>query len=143
MPPRPLLLPLLCLLLLCGGCTTSPYLPPSRPVAGMFPTVVPPLCLQEAVPVPLSPGEVREHLEAENLWAPLLQAGFPQGELALLSRSLTRRGYAEIDARRCPRPGLLWVALLATAPHRLSLQYQVDGAPPRRVLHPLPLPRQK
>ncbi len=137
----PSLLPLLpaLALLLCLGCAHERYLPPARPVAGMFPTVVPPQHLAQAVPLPLSPQELQEQLEKAALWEPLVQSGFPQEEVALLSRSLTRRGYGEVDGRRCPASPVAWVALLGEAPRTLRLQYRLRREDsPRELLLPLP-----
>ncbi|MGN0866596.1 MAG: hypothetical protein ACI4SG_02825 [Oligosphaeraceae bacterium] len=139
--PRPLFLPALALLL-CLGCARWQYLPPARPVAGMFPTVVSPQCLEQAVRLTLSPRELQEQLDQAALWEPLALAGFPREELALLSRSLERRGYGEVDGRRCPASAVEWVALLGAGPRALRLQYQLrkEDSPRELLLILAPAP---
>ncbi len=132
-----LLLPLA--LLLCLSCARWQYLPPARPVAGMFPTVVSPRLLTQAVPLSLSPEELQNLLEEAELWESLVLAGFPREELALLSRSLERRGYGEVDGRRCPASDLEWMAFLGAAPRTLHLRYQRrQEEAPREILLSLP-----
>ncbi len=113
---KPLAL-LLTALLLCGCPTVKP---PQRPVAYMYPTVMPMSALEACQPKPFSPQEVRGLLEKAAV-LPLLEAeGLLSGDVEIMARGLTKRGYAELDARRTSG-NLQWVAVMSLEQGNLLL----------------------
>lgn len=91
---------LLAFALFCAGCRTT-YLPPKRPFAGMYPTVMTIHEMQDMHPVKVDVQSLEAHLEEMNILSPLKNAGMTNDELQIVSRGLAQRGYAELDARRC------------------------------------------
>jgi len=88
-------------LLLLTGCCDLRYTPPQRPTAGMFPTLLPASELRRFTPVQIDVNELEAHLRELSFWEPLKASHLEQTELSLVVRSLARRGYAELDSRRC------------------------------------------
>ena len=105
-------------LALCYGCAT--YQPPERPVAFMVPTLTRGGSLQALHRLRVSPDLLRSHLEEQQFWEPLRQAGLEESELETISRGLRLRGYAELDARRTASP-LQWVIFCGSAPDELTV----------------------
>lgn len=93
-------------LLFTVGCAT--YLPPERPVAYMYPSIVPGGVLRTLQPAQVPPEELQKMLEECHLQSALAEYGLLEMEYQTLSRGLARHGYGEIDARRCNRE-LKWV----------------------------------
>lgn len=106
------------LFFLLTGCRT--YQPPQRPVAYMYPTLMSGTQLRRLTPQNTSPADLQSYLESMELWRPLVKAGLETPELETLSRSLARRGYAELDARRSACP-VAWVAFMGIAPLQLQI----------------------
>ena len=96
------------LVALCGCYRVKP---PSRPVAYLYPTVMPMSALESCTARPATPQEVRAILEEATLLPLLEKAGLLPGDLEIMARGLAKRGYAELDARRAPG-NLNWVAIL-------------------------------
>lgn len=145
MPVRSIhFLVLLTALLFCACQTT---LPPPRPLANMYPSLEPAAVLNALQPRPTDPDWLRRQLAAIALDRLLLQYGFPDHEWPLLARGLSRRGYAEIDARktgsplrwmifRAPsgNPQLMIIAAFDNLPHPTVLAgLQPDRTPPDRA----------
>ncbi len=108
-------------LLLClffAGCRT--YQPPQRPLAYMFPTLVPGDVMRRLSPQTVSTDELRRHLTTLGVWDDLVAAGLHEIELQTLIRGLQRRGYGELDARRCDCR-VRWVSFSGVAPGRLRI----------------------
>ena len=105
---KPLAL-LLTALFLCGCPTVKP---PQRPVAYMYPTVMPMSALEACQPKTVSAQDVRALLAKASV-LPLLEAeGLLAGDVDIVVRGLTKRGYAELDARRTSG-NLQWVAVMS------------------------------
>ncbi|MCQ2396358.1 MAG: hypothetical protein MJ106_01520, partial [Lentisphaeria bacterium] len=88
--------------LACASCRTA-YLPSKRPFAGMYPTVMSSRELKGMHPIAIDVKTLEEHLGEMNVLKPLRDAGMTDDELQIVSRSLSQRGYAELDARRCEK----------------------------------------
>jgi len=101
------LLGVLAMAWLCG-CST--VLPPARPVAYMFPTVLPMSALEECIPRETTVADIEACLARSELKASLLEMGLQPGDLAIMARGLSKRGYAELDARRV-KGRLQWVSV--------------------------------
>ena len=100
---------LLTALFLCGCPTVKP---PQRPVAYMYPTVMPMSALEACQPKTVSAQDVRALLAKASV-LPLLEAeGLLAGDVDIVVRGLTKRGYAELDARRTSG-NLQWVAVMS------------------------------
>ena len=84
---------------LSAGCRT-PFEPPTRPIANLYPTVYPSTILGEVKPGAVPLRRLGELLQETGLLAPLTVAGMWRQELETVVRGLAHRGYAEIDARR-------------------------------------------
>ena len=113
---KPLAL-LLTALFLCGCPTVKP---PQRPVAYLYPTVMPMSALEACQPKVISPQEVRGLLEKVAVLPLLEAAGLQQGDVEIMARGLTKRGYAELDARRTSG-NLQWVAVMSLEQGNLLL----------------------
>lgn len=99
-------------LLACSACRT-PQAPP-RPLANMYPSLEPAAILETLQPRPIAADWLRQQLAALDLDRQLQLSGFPDHDWALLARGLSRRGYAEIDARKTGSP-LRWITFRAPA----------------------------
>ena len=100
---------LLIALFLCGCPTVKP---PQRPVAYMYPTVMPMSALEACQPKAVSAQEVRGLLEKAKVLSLLEAEGLLTGDVDIMVRGLTKRGYAELDARRTSG-NLQWVAVMS------------------------------
>ena len=87
-----ILFPLLALLLL-SGCVDPGYQPPQRPLAYMYPTLMPGTQLQQLKSVEVTVALLGDYLKTLGLWEPLVAAGLTDGELTTVVRSLAHRGY--------------------------------------------------
>ena len=115
------------MLLLGGGCRTVQ--PPERPVANLFPTLMPMAGLQSFQPRPVTPEQVAALLTRTGCLELLRKAGMLDTELNVLARGIERRGYAEIDARRAHTP-LLWLAVASTGPTAWKIVAGFPDYPP-------------
>lgn len=122
---------LLALLLACG-CVNPGYQPPQRPLAYMYPTLMPGTQLRQLRAVEVTAATLKEYLEALELWEPLVAAGLTEDELATVVRSLSHRGYAELDARRTTSP-VQWVAFLGLQDGRLAIEGWNEAIPGKVV----------
>ena len=111
-------------LLLAGGVSKE-YLPPNRPLAGMYPSVLPPSELGRFHNVQTDEAELESHLRELGLWEPLVRAGLLQTELRVVARGLARRGYGELDARRC-NSGIRWVAFVGLPKGMITILAESD-----------------
>ena len=111
--------------LLLAGCVSKEYLPPNRPLAGMYPSVLPPSELGRFHNVQTDEAELESHLRELGLWEPLVSAGLLQTELRVVARSLARRGYGELDARRC-NSGIRWVAFVGLPKGMITILAESD-----------------
>jgi len=80
------------------SCTTVK--PPQRPVAYIYPSLVPMSAIKAYRPVQLDEATVKSFLKESRTLAILEKAGLRQSELSILVRGLAKHGYAELDARR-------------------------------------------
>lgn len=108
---------LLLILAAGGGTGCRTVQPPKRPVANLFPTLIPMSSLESLQPHPATREQIAGLLEQVGCLSLLRQAGMLDTELGVMARGISQRGYAEIDARRARTP-LLWLAIART----------VDGA---------------
>ena len=122
---------LLLLFLLCG-CVDTGYQPPQRPLAYMYPTLMPGTQLRQLRGVEVTVALLRQRLEGLGLWEPLVAAGLTEQELATVVRSLSHRGYAELDARRTKSP-VRWVAFLGLPDGRLTIEGWNENVPGKVV----------
>jgi len=106
------------LIFIMVSCRT--VLPPERPVAYMYPTVCPAAILSEMHPAKITRQELRDALSDMNLIADIDNSGMLSTDLAVILRSLTKRGYAEIDARRSKLPWQ-WISLSVPAENTLQV----------------------
>lgn len=121
-----------CGMLLLSSCRSTKYTPPRRPTAGMYPTLLPASELHHFTPVQLSTAELEEHLRELSFWEPLNTSHLEQSELDLVVRSLARRGYAELDSRRCDC-SVHWVVFVGYPVGRLTIVGETaDGQTTRK-----------
>ena len=119
-------------LLLLFGCVDPGYQPPQRPLAYMYPTLMPATQLRQLHSVEVTVAMLQEYLESLGLWEPLVAAGLTEGELATVVRSLSHRGYAELDARRTTSQ-VRWVAFLGLPDGRLAIEGWNEALPGKVV----------
>ncbi len=100
---------LLTAVLLCGCPTVKP---PQRPVAYMVPTVMPMSALEACQPRTVTAQDVRGFLEKAKVLSLLEAEGLLVGDVDIMVRGLTKRGYVELDSRRTSG-NLQWVAVLS------------------------------
>jgi len=100
---------LLIAVFLCGCPTVKP---PQRPVAYMYPTVMPMSALEACQAKTVSAQDVRGLLEKANVLSLLEAEGLLAGDVDIMVRGLTKRGYAELDSRRT-NGNLQWVAVMS------------------------------
>ncbi len=74
--------------------------PPERPVAYIYPSLVPMAAIQSCTPKQLTAERIRSLLEESRSLAILESAGLQQGEIGILMRGIAKHGYAELDVRR-------------------------------------------
>lgn len=103
--------------------------PPSRPVAGMYPTVDISRRLEDVKAIVVSETQVRQALISIRVWDLLISAGMVEAELSLVCRGLSERGYAEIDARRAASP-LHWITFASADGKKLQISAAFLQAPP-------------
>ena len=84
--------------LLLASCATVQ--PPQRPVAYIYPSLVPMSAIQACRPTQLDEAAVRKLLEQSRTLSILESAGLQQSEISILVRGIAKHGYAELDARR-------------------------------------------
>lgn len=84
--------------LLLASCTSVK--PPQRPVAYIYPSLVPMAAIKDCTQAQLAPDAIRKLLDESRTLTILENAGLLPTELATLSRGLAKHGYAELDARR-------------------------------------------
>lgn len=112
-------------MILCASCRTT-YLPPKRPFAGMFPTVMSSVrALKDLHPVDVDVQTLEGYLCELDVWQPLADAGLSSSEMLVIVRGLSQRGYAEIDARRCENCPVRFV-LFAGWPDGATLRIMAD-----------------
>ena len=95
--------------LLLASCTNA-VKPPTRPVAYIYPTLIPMAALSQFTPAQLDAASLRLLLDKARATDLLNKAGLQDSELAILSRGLAKHGYAELDARRSKSP-ILWLSI--------------------------------
>ncbi|MBQ4479007.1 MAG: hypothetical protein II943_00015 [Victivallales bacterium] len=123
----------LILIVVClAGCVDPGYQPPQRPLAYMYPTLMPGTQLRRLHPVEVTVATLKEYLAALELWEPLVAAGLTESELATVVRSLSHRGYAELDARRTTSQ-VRWVAFLGLPDGRLAIEGWNEALPGKVV----------
>ena len=93
-------------------CSCHSVKPPQRPVAYLYPTVMAMSELEDCKARATTPQLARELLEKASVLSLLNAEGMLPGDLEIMARGLTKRGYAELDARRTDG-NLQWVAILA------------------------------
>ena len=120
------------MLWILAGCVDPGYQPPQRPLAYMYPTLMPGTQLRQLKSVEISVEEVRERLEFLGFWEPLVSAGLTEVELSIVARSLAHRGYAELDARRT-HSQVRWVAFLGLPDGRMTIEGWNDAVPGKLV----------
>ncbi|MBN2450417.1 MAG: hypothetical protein JXR77_08505 [Lentisphaeria bacterium] len=108
-----------------AGCRT-PVAPPVRPVANLFPTLQPVTVLEGLEPSDVADASLAEMLEEAGVLDPLRHWGLTTAELGTAARGLRRRGYAEIDARRCACP-VRWVVLRTLAVTEALRELRVEA----------------
>ena len=74
--------------------------PPQRPVAYIYPSLVPMSAIKTYSPMQLDEAKVKGLLDVSRTLTILEKAGLRQSELSILVRGLAKHGYAELDARR-------------------------------------------
>ena len=84
--------------LLLASCATVQ--PPQRPVAYIYPSLVPMSAIQACRPTKHDEAAVRKLLEKSRTLLILENAGLQQSEISILVRGIAKHGYAELDARR-------------------------------------------
>ena len=123
----------LILIVVClSGCVDPGYQPPQRPLAYMYPTLMPGTQLRELKAVEVTVAVLRENLKTLGLWEPLVAAGLTETELTTVVRSLAHRGYAELDARRT-KSQVRWVAFLGLPDGRLAIEGWNEALPDKKV----------
>lgn len=118
----------LCLVLMLLGACRSVQ-PPSRAIAGLYPTVDISRRLDELQPCQVKTETLKLALQEMQLWQLLRNAGLPEDELQLLQRGLTGHGYAEIDLRRAKSP-LIWVSFNSKNGKTLEINAAFYEMPP-------------
>jgi len=93
------------------GCPQR-FLPPIQPNVSLYPTVYPVRILDQCTPVDLSPASLRQVLKHADWLDGIGKAGLSEGTAQLIIRSLRKRGYAELDARRS-KAQIRWIAFRA------------------------------
>lgn len=123
----------LILIVVClASCVNPGYQPPQRPLAYMYPTLMSGTQLQQLKSVEVTVALLGEYLKALGLWEPLVAAGLTEAELATVVRGLSRRGYAELDARRT-KSQVRWVAFLGLPDGRLTIEGWNEALPGKMV----------
>ncbi len=84
--------------------------PPQRPVAYIYPSLVPMSAIQLCTPVQLDDATIRKLLNESRTLSILENAGLRQSEIAILARGLAKHGYAELDARRS-KSDISWLTI--------------------------------
>ncbi|MFA6929182.1 MAG: hypothetical protein WCT05_02565 [Lentisphaeria bacterium] len=105
--------------------------PPSRPVAGFYPTVDVSRRLDDLQACTIAEQQLRDALQSMHIWELLQAAGMEDKESALICRGLGERGYAELDARRAGSP-LHWVTFASPDGKNLEISAAFLNAPPPR-----------
>jgi len=113
-----------------SGCRTT-VRPPERPVANLFPTLMPMSSLQSFQPRPATPEQVAALLARTGCLELLQEAGMLNTELSVMARGIERRGYAEIDARRARTP-LLWLIVASLGPETWKIAAGFPDYPPNQ-----------
>ncbi len=115
-------------LLLGSGCRTT-VRPPARPVANLFPTLMPMSSLQSFQPRPATSEQVAALLARTGCLELLQKGGMLDTELSVLARGIERRGYAEIDAHRARIP-LRWLIVASPGPETWIIAASFPDYPP-------------
>lgn len=117
--------------LLLAGCCTDAVLPPERPLAYVYPTLVPMNAIVDCVPVQLDVNAVRTVLDKSQILEELVETGLLESELEILARGLAKHGYAELDSRRCKKAKLRWVSVF-TYSDKFVVCSGYDKLPPEK-----------
>ena len=90
-----------------AGCISRPR--DRIPVAFLFPTLYSTQILDQVTPFSISAMRLGDLLDRLGVGRELRRAGLSERELAVVSRGLRSRGYAELDARKSA-VGVRWVS---------------------------------
>lgn len=100
-------------LVLALFCSCQGIKRPERPVTTMFPTVLPANVMSALAPCSLSHDDLQEIMDKTGTSPELQKAGFLQTDYSIIRRGLEKRGYAEIDGRRCRALPWQWLTFCA------------------------------
>ena len=90
-------------------CGCSGVQRPERPLAYMYPSLMPMSALKSFHGRATDASQVKLLLETAGLGDTLAAYGFVESDFSVLARGLSTRGYAEIDARHCRKCPLKWL----------------------------------
>ena len=93
----------------CGGVR-----PPDRPVAYMYPSLMPMSALASYHRHATSQEQARALLEKAGMDGLLAAYNFLESDYSVLARGLSSRGYCEIDGRNCSSCPLRWLYIAFT-----------------------------
>ncbi len=100
---------MVCLAVLFSLFGCSLVKPPERPLAYMYPSLMPMSAISIYDGRAVTTQQVMKLLEQAGVSGFLNDWGFLQEDYSVLARGLRSRGYAEIDCRRCRKSPLKWV----------------------------------
>ena len=98
-----------CLVLVLCICGCTGVQKPQRPLAYMYPSLMPMSALKSFHGRTTASGEVKSLFVKAGLNDTLVAYGFLDNDYAILAKGLTARGYAEIDARHCKKCPFRWL----------------------------------
>ena len=98
-----------CLLVALCICGCAGVQRPQRPLAYMYPSLMPMSALKAFHGRNMTSEEVKSLFEKAGLNQTLVAYGFLDSDYAILAKGLTARGYAEIDARHCKKCPFKWL----------------------------------
>ncbi|MBO4512972.1 MAG: hypothetical protein J5746_09405 [Victivallales bacterium] len=98
-----------CLALALCFCGCNGVQMPQRPLAYMYPSLMPMSALKSFHGRNITSEEVKSLFEKAGLNQTLVAYGFLDSDYAILARGLAARGYAEIDARHCKKCPFKWL----------------------------------
>lgn len=109
---------IVCLSFLQFSCSTVK--PPVRPVAYMFPSVMPASSMAHCHPCNVSFDKIEMALEQAHIMDDLKKHGMRDDELFILARGISKRGYGEVDARRSGGE-IVWVAVFGVSDEEICV----------------------
>ncbi|MBQ7177411.1 MAG: hypothetical protein IJS08_08355 [Victivallales bacterium] len=98
-----------CLAIVLCICGCNGVQMPQRPLAYMYPSLMPMSALKAFHGRNTTSDEVKSLFEKVGLNQTLVAYGFLDSDYAILAKGLEARGYAEIDARHCRKCPFKWL----------------------------------